>query len=616
MAAAAASANDPKLRLCLAPLPTTRRGYGIQIYAHPTQPKCIYANGKLVIVRNLQNPAESWTFSEHKANVTVAQFSPSGFWVASGDDEGNVIIWSWPSMKVKNTVRVGKTILDLDWDADSARVVAVGDGAQNKAKVFTVDSGNNVGEILMHNLAIITCSYRKQRPFRIATGSEDLTVNYYEGPPFKYNNNFKGHSRYPNCVRFSPNGEYFLSVGADSKIFLFEGKTGQPVKEIDSGKDAHSGSILSFSWSPDSKQILTASADKTAKIINIPDGSVATTFVFGDEVNDQQVGALWHQEYLVTVSLSGAINYLDLKEPSKPLRVLHGHQTSIQSIAIDVKNGVFYTSGLTGEITQWNLKTGDGRWLSGIGHAGKVVSQIAVNANSELLYSFGLDDRVHVSQLSKLHVSQDGAELGGLPAAATTSPRDPQVAVAGLAQNKLVVIRGDVIAFTLSVSYQPTAIAFNVDGTQVIVGGKDKKLRVYALEGSTLKQLWEGGEHDKPISWIDTSRDGEFIVSTDKEASIYIRGASKFDCRNKNGWRYHQASVQTCSFSPDTKRLATGSLDTHIILWHNFKDFSADRIRIERAHPSGVEHVRFWDDNTLISVGADRTVKIWDVPSL
>ena len=77
----------------------------------------------------MQNPAESVTFSEHKANVSAAVFSPNGYWVASGDVEGNVIIWSWPQMKVKNTFQIAKTINDLDWDADSTRIVAGGDGA-------------------------------------------------------------------------------------------------------------------------------------------------------------------------------------------------------------------------------------------------------------------------------------------------------------------------------------------------------------------------------------------------------------------------------------------------------------------------------------------------------
>lgn len=42
----------------------------------------------------------------------------------------------------------------------------------------------------------------------------------------------------------------------------------------------------------------------------------------GSQVEDQQVGCLWQGSYLLSVSLSGSINYLDVNNPSKPLRVL------------------------------------------------------------------------------------------------------------------------------------------------------------------------------------------------------------------------------------------------------------------------------------------------------
>lgn len=42
----------------------------------------------------------------------------------------------------------------------------------------------------------------------------------------------------------------------------------------------------------------------------------------GSSVEDQQVGCLWQGSYLLTVSLSGFINYLDVNNPSKPLRVI------------------------------------------------------------------------------------------------------------------------------------------------------------------------------------------------------------------------------------------------------------------------------------------------------
>lgn len=56
---------------------------------------------------------------------------------------------------------------------------------------------------------------------------------------------------------------------------MFDGKSGEFLKAL-SSDDGHSGSIWSFSWSPDSKEILTVSSDSTAKIWNVDDSTVLT----------------------------------------------------------------------------------------------------------------------------------------------------------------------------------------------------------------------------------------------------------------------------------------------------------------------------------------------------
>jgi len=72
----------------------------------------------------------------------------------------------------------------------------------------------------------------------------------------------KDHTRFVNCVRFSPNGELLVSVGSDKLGVVYDGKTGEKKGEW----KGHDGSIFSVSWSPDSTKILTASADKRCKI--------------------------------------------------------------------------------------------------------------------------------------------------------------------------------------------------------------------------------------------------------------------------------------------------------------------------------------------------------------
>jgi WD40 repeat protein len=48
-------------------------------------------------------------------------------------------------------------------------------------------------------------------------------------------------------------------------MFLYDGKTGDKISEL-TADGQHKGTVFSLSWSPDSKQILSASADMTAKI--------------------------------------------------------------------------------------------------------------------------------------------------------------------------------------------------------------------------------------------------------------------------------------------------------------------------------------------------------------
>lgn len=80
--------------------------------------------------------------------------------------------------------------------------------------------------------------------------------------------------------------------------------------------------VLQVSWSPDSTQLISASGDKTVKLWDVGAGTAVTTFKMGTDVNDQQLGCLWQKDHLLSISLSGYINYLDKNNPERPIRTI------------------------------------------------------------------------------------------------------------------------------------------------------------------------------------------------------------------------------------------------------------------------------------------------------
>jgi WD40 repeat protein len=86
---------------------------------------------------------------------------------------------------------------------------------------FSFDTLSSIGEIGGHSKIINCVSMRQQRPYRVATGSDDQSINFYHGLPFKFNKSMSDHSRFVQCVKFSPDGNLFVSSGMDKKVIIF-----------------------------------------------------------------------------------------------------------------------------------------------------------------------------------------------------------------------------------------------------------------------------------------------------------------------------------------------------------------------------------------------------------
>ena len=203
----------------------------------------LWQANKSIILRSIDNPSVSTQYTNHTTTTTVARFSPSGYYVASGDESGTVRVWDCTGSGITKGEYpiISGPINDLAWDGDSQRLIAVGRGKEKFGHCITADSGNTVGEIKGHTDQINCVSIRQQRPLRAATGGDDSSLVFYHGAPFKFNTSLKRHQRYIYGLGFSPDASSLVSVGADRKIFLYDGKSGEAKAEI--GEGEHKGSI-------------------------------------------------------------------------------------------------------------------------------------------------------------------------------------------------------------------------------------------------------------------------------------------------------------------------------------------------------------------------------------
>lgn len=513
--------------------------------------------------------------------MNVAKYSPSGFYIASGDASGKIRIWDTVNKEhlLKNEFQpIGGPIKDIAWSADSQRIVVVGEGRERFGHVFMTDTGTSVGEISGQSKPINSCDFRPARPFRIVTGSEDNTIGVFEGPPFKFKKTKQEHSRFVQAVRYSNDGKYFASGGFDGKVFLYDGNTSDLIGEI--GSPAHKGGVYGVAWKPDGTQLLTASGDKTCRLWNVETRELIVEFPMGTTVDDQQVSCLWQGEHILSVSLSGFINYLDPANPTKPLRVIKGHNKPITAMNLSDDHSIIYTASHDGAVTNWNSGNGLNDRVGGNGHGNQVN---AICSNGDFVYTCGIDD-------SLKQINLEANVYTGVDLKLPCQPRgmailkEANITVVGCVK-EIIVAQENRKVSSLPINYEASSVAINSETRDVAVGGDDNKIHIYSLNGNSQLELKLDLEHLGAITDCSFSPDNKYLVACDSNRKVVLYGVEEYKVKvllvnsvrfinfyhsqpaHNKEWGFHNARVNKVAWSPNSSLVASGSLDTTIIIW-------------------------------------------------
>ncbi|KAJ9459374.1 hypothetical protein DIPPA_28810 [Diplonema papillatum] len=592
-----------KLHTVVPPSPSTTRGQPYNLAVWPKQNSVVYGSGLFVFARNVDEPGTVKAVHRNKHPVTAVRVSPSQAYCASGDKEGNVVVWALDNEQ--NTVKLetkvtSEALLDICWSADSQRLVAVGQGRESFAAAFLVDTGASVGDMKGHTKMILSCDMRPERPFRVATASEDQEVNWYEGPPFKFSKGLKDHSNTVNCVRFSPNGELLVSTSSDKKILTYDGKTAERNGEFPS---EHTGSIYSAAWHKSGKQLATASADKTVRLWDVESRKCVKVLKLEDSTVDyMQLGCVFLGDKVISVGYNGDVNVFD---ESGAATVLRGHSKAVTALAVDGQTVV--TCSSEPAVLIWADQTHSPK-LSKRAKAKKTHGSVVSGAviQGDKVYTCAMDDTIACTSLATGDLSLFSQKVSGGP-------------------NGMVMMDGHLVVTTnkgifvltpegeektkVSTTYTPSCCATN--GKVLVVGAKEKKAVLYAMKGGKLEELETVPDaHKAAVTSVAWSKDGSRFATGDagREVLLWEYAGGLKNVSGPGEMAYHTQTIKCMAFSPSGKFLATGSVDSSVFVW-NLE--AKTRAKVMDAHLGGINCINWLSETEVISAGMDGAIRTW-----
>lgn len=406
-------------------------------------------------------------------------------------------------------------------------------------------------------------------------------------------------------VRYSPDGAFWASGGFDGNVFLYEGKDSEFISKLSDGNASHAGGIYGLAWSPNGKEMITASGDKSCKIWDMETRTRTSQITFGSDVNDQQLGCAWAGNHIISVSLSGKINYIDPRASTNPTLVIDGHNKPITSYTPGADEKVIYTGSSDGRVVQWNTEDGMSKEIAGKGAANQINGLLWAD-NS--LYIAGIDDTLRKSD-GKTY-SETQLKLKAQP----KDCKDINGSVAVVTQNALLIVKKDQIVHEVALKFETACVGTSPKNDTIAVGegGSGMGVHIFKMTGSDApEEIKEVKLSGTPTS-ISFSPDENHMVTTDSNRKVTLFSVPNYEKTHNKEWGFHTAKVCCSAFSPDGKFVATGGLDCSVIIWS--VEVPAKHHILTSAHThSQITKIGWIDGASVVTTGHDGNVKIWNV---
>lgn len=604
------------LKSIVAPQPSTERNFTTHLSYDETTDSIAYASGKSAFIRPLDDDSSDSVvqFTGHgSANVTVVKFSPikGSQFLCSGDESGKVIVWGWSkddktgivetNIKSEFQVLAGR-ITDISWDFEGRRLCVVGEGRDRFGAFISWDSGNSLGEVSGHSQRINACHIKQSRPMRAVTVSDDASVIFYQGPPFKFTSSDRTHhvtGKFIRDVKFSPGeGEFVVSVGSDRKINCFDGKTGEFIKNIEDSNETIEGGIFAISWVDETK-FVTASADATIRLWDVKESKCLQKWIHPEvNLSNQQIGIVvaTKNNTIISLSLDGTLNFFKIGENSLQKKI-KGHNKAITALRVNP----LVTGSYDGKVMDWSKTPAES-----LDNHNNMIIEID-NSNKNGIATISWDDTLKIGN-KLIYKFEKQPKVA-------SSNKDGIIGVI-TSDDELIVMQSENGKIISQLKLKESATCIGISKQFITIGyERSKKIEIFNSSDLTVSHELKNPPHNTPSS-VSISPSEKFIAVGDVMGKIILYDMETREVKTSR-WSFHTGRINSIEWQDveeedgEEEYVVSSSLDTNIIIYSVKRPMR--NIKYLNAHKEGVNSVQWIDKNTLVSVGVDACIKKWDV---